>query len=63
MLHNTFLQYNIIFLFRSRAFASGLAAAANYILAFFATKTYFDLEMLLSLPGVICFYGVIGVIG
>lgn len=53
-----------VFIFkRSRALASGLVAAINYILAFIATKTYYNLEMTLSIPGVICFYGVIGVIG
>lgn len=48
---------------RSRAFASGLVAGLNYLLAFAATKTYYDLEVLLSLPGVICLYGVVGVLG
>lgn len=54
----SFAQY-----FRSRAFASGLVAAVNYLLAFAATKTYYDLETFLSLPGVILFYGIIGIIG
>lgn len=49
--------------FRSRAFASGLVAAVNYMLAFAATKTYYDLETFLSLPGVILFYGIIGIFG
>lgn len=38
-------------------------AAVNYLLAFAATKTYYDLETFLSLPGVILFYGIIGIIG
>lgn len=48
---------------RSRAFASGLAASVNYLLAFAGTKTYFDLENILSLPGVIGLYGLVGVVG
>lgn len=52
-----------IYCFRSRAFASGLVAAVNYLLAFAATKTYYDLEMFLSLPGVLLLYGIIGIIG
>lgn len=35
----------------------------SFFLAFFATKTYYDLELLLSIPGVIGFYGLIGVVG
>lgn len=35
----------------------------NYALAFVASKTYYDLEMALTLPGVICFYGVVGLLG
>lgn len=43
--------------------ATGIAAAVNYLLAFVATKTYLDLEMTLSMPGVTLFYCIISVIG
>lgn len=52
-----------IFPFKSRSFYCGLAGAENQLFAFIATKTYFDFERIFSLPGVICFYGVLGVIG
>lgn len=52
-----------IFPFKSRSFYCGLAGAENQLFAFFATKTYYNLERSLSLPGVICFYGAIGVVG
>lgn len=48
---------------RARGFATGLAAAVNYFMAFVATKTYYNLESLLSMWGVTMFYGIIGVIG
>lgn len=48
---------------RSRGFATGIAAAANYCMQFVATKTYYNLEMGLSLPGVASFYAVIAVMG
>lgn len=35
----------------------------NQLFAFIATKTYFDLERLFSLPGVITFYSLIGLVG
>lgn len=43
--------------------ATGIAAAMNYLFAFVATKTYLDLEMTLSMPGVTLFYCIISVIG
>lgn len=51
------------FLDRSRGFATGLAAALCYILAFVATKTYYNLEIWLSIPGATLLYAAIGVIG
>lgn len=51
-----------IFPFKSRSFYCGIVAAENQLLAFFATKTYYDLEAWLSLPGVILFYGMLGAI-
>lgn len=43
--------------------ATGIAAAANYLFAFVATKTYLDLEITLSMPGVTLLYCIISVIG
>lgn len=43
--------------------ATGITAALNYLLAFVATKSYLDLEMTLSMPGVTLFYCTISVIG
>lgn len=43
--------------------ATGLTAASNYLLAFVATKTYFNLETSLSMPGVTSFYCFIAFIG
>lgn len=51
------------FFFRSRSFCCGLAGVLLQIFAFTPTKTYYDLENLMSIPGVICFYGVIAVVG
>lgn len=48
---------------RSRGVATGLAAATNYILAFAATKSYYNLETTLSMPGVSLLYGIIGFLG
>lgn len=42
-----------VFPFKSRGIATGITAALNYIMAFFTTKTYFNLETSLSLAGVI----------
>lgn len=43
--------------------ATGITAASNYLFAFAATKTYLNLEMTLSMPGVTLFYCIISVIG
>lgn len=48
---------------RSRAYATGLVAALSYLFAFIGTKTFYNLEVWLTLPGVIYLYGVIGFIG
>lgn len=37
--------------FRTRGTATGLTAAINYFLIFVATKTYYNLETTLSMPG------------
>lgn len=49
--------------FRMRSFLCGLTLASSYILASIATKTYYNLEMWLSLPGAILVYGLNSVIG
>lgn len=51
------------FWFRSRSFLVGLAKATQYVLTSFATKTYYNVEMWLSLPGATLFYGSISFIG
>ena len=48
---------------RSRSFYCALASTINQLFAFITTKTYYDFERWLSLPGVVCFYGAIGVVG
>ncbi|XP_052868649.1 facilitated trehalose transporter Tret1-like [Anopheles cruzii] len=52
-----------VFPFRNRSLACGITAALHYVMSFVTTKTYFNLESALSLPGVILFYGVMGLIG
>jgi hypothetical protein len=42
-----------VFPFKSRGLATGVTAALNYTMAFFTTKTYYNLETSLSLVGVI----------
>lgn len=42
-----------VFPFKSRGLATGITAAINYTMAFFTTKTYFNLESSLSLVGVV----------
>uniref|UniRef100_A0A182R125 Major facilitator superfamily (MFS) profile domain-containing protein n=1 Tax=Anopheles farauti TaxID=69004 RepID=A0A182R125_9DIPT len=52
-----------VFPFRNRSLACGITAALHYVMSFVTTKTYFNLESAFSLPGVILFYGVMGIIG
>ncbi|KAG8307503.1 maltose permease [Homalodisca vitripennis] len=52
-----------VFPFRGRSFASGVAAAASYILGFVGTKTFLGLEMNLGLGGVFLLYGSLSFIG
>lgn len=49
--------------YRNRSLACGITAALHYVMSFVTTKTYFNLESALSLPGVILFYGVMGMVG
>lgn len=46
-----------------RSFLCGLSLASHYALSAIATKTYYNLEMWLSLPGAILLYGLNSVIG
>lgn len=48
---------------RTRAYATGLTAAFNYVMQFVATKTYYNLEMILSVPGVAILYGLVALFG
>lgn len=41
-----------MFLSRARGIASGLSAAFDYFLTFVSTKSYFNLETSLSMPGI-----------
>lgn len=48
---------------RTRSFLCGIAMATHQILAAIATKTYYNIESWLSLPGAILLYGWISVFG
>lgn len=48
---------------RSRSLSSGITAALNYIMAFITTKTYFNLETSLTLPGLLLLYSVLDITG
>lgn len=52
-----------VFPFRGRSLASGIAAAASYLISFFATKSYQSLKDWLTLQWTFGIYGVISVIG
>lgn len=52
-----------VFPYKTRGTATGLTAALNYVLSFIATKTYYNLESSLSLPGVALFNCIIIAIG
>lgn len=62
---NKFSSSNRIFcsVNRSRAYAAGFVAAFSYIIAFVASKSYYNLEVAISLPGVTCLYGSFGLLG
>lgn len=53
----------VFFGYRTRGFATGIAAGVNYFMAFIATKTYYNFENWFSLPGVTLLYGTIGALG
>ncbi|XP_031635122.1 facilitated trehalose transporter Tret1-like isoform X2 [Contarinia nasturtii] len=52
-----------VFPFKSKAFATGIVGAFYYISMFLASKTFYILELLLTLPGLSIFYGCIGTVG
>lgn len=56
-------EHLFTFISRSRGVATGITAAGCYVMAFIASKTYYNLESFLSLPGVSMMYASIGVVG
>lgn len=48
---------------RIRSFLCGISSACHFMLSAIASKTYYNIESWLSLPGAILFYGVISLIG
>ncbi|XP_013186214.2 facilitated trehalose transporter Tret1 [Amyelois transitella] len=52
-----------VFPFRSRTTAQGIAAAANYVINFFAAKTFIDVEAGLGLWGAFVVYSIFGYLG
>ncbi|XP_031639255.1 facilitated trehalose transporter Tret1-like [Contarinia nasturtii] len=52
-----------LFPFKLRSFLCGLAIALRFLIASFATKTYYDIEMWFSLNGATLFYGLTTLIG
>lgn len=59
----SFLYVGEVYPFKMRSFLCGLSLASSYVLASIAAKTYFTLEMWLSLPGTVLLYGLNSVIG
>lgn len=58
-----FVMMSELFPFKSRCFATGITSAFGYIIGFVATKSFFNLESLLSLPTALTIYGAIGAVG
>ncbi|XP_055325703.1 facilitated trehalose transporter Tret1-like isoform X2 [Sitodiplosis mosellana] len=52
-----------VFPFKSKAFATGIVGALFYLSMFLASKSFYALEVLLTLPGLSIFYGFLGVVG
>lgn len=52
-----------LFSFRVRSILCGAAAANRYIFAAIATKSYYNIELWLSLPGSMVLYGTLSFIG
>lgn len=48
----SWFNYSHTFLRRARGVAAGLSAAFDYLLTFISTKSYYNLETLLSMPGI-----------
>lgn len=58
-----FQLHEIPFYCRSRGMATGLTAAINYVLSFIASKSYYNLETGLSMPGIAFFNCVVMAFG
>lgn len=52
-----------VFAAKSKAFATGIVATILYLSMFLASKSFYILETLMTLPGLGIFYGGIGLIG
>ncbi|XP_065212661.1 facilitated trehalose transporter Tret1-like isoform X2 [Planococcus citri] len=52
-----------VFPVRGRSFGAGVSAASFYMIAFLFTKTYLDLQSLISLHGCFFLYGIGGFVG
>ncbi|KAK3909929.1 Facilitated trehalose transporter Tret1 [Frankliniella fusca] len=52
-----------VFPYQGRGPATGIAAAASYILGFFAAKTFLDIQHLVNLSGVFIVNGMVAVVG
>lgn len=50
-------------LFRSRGVAAGVSASLDYVLSFLSTKSYYNLETSLSMPGISLLNCIIAAIG
>lgn len=60
---NNFVDILFFFRHRSRGLASGVAAAASYVMGFISKKFYYEFETMLSIAGVSMFYCAVCAIG
>lgn len=58
-----FILLSLWICFRTRGFATGIAASVDYLMAFSTIKTYYNLETSLSLPGVSLLYCTVATLG
>lgn len=58
-----FMMLSELFPFKSRGIATGFTAAVGFIIAFTATKSFYNIESFFSLPAALILYGVIGCFG
>lgn len=49
--------------FRSRGVATGITGSVSFFLIFLASKSYYNLEAWLSLPGVAAVYAIVSLVG